>query len=146
VDHGSLFPRDINLLSPRATRVCNDVHLEPGDILFTKGEPAFSLYVVKEGAIELRDETDKVVRVVQPGEFFGERALVHGTGYLYKAIAPVKTELLSANGDAILPVLQGSTRLRAVLAHTTSQGSAEAELLAVEENSIAPSSKNRSAP
>jgi NADH dehydrogenase len=127
------FPRDINLLSPRASRVCNDVHLEPGDILFTKGEPAFSLYVVKEGQIELRDETDTVVRTVQPGEFFGERALVHGTGYLYKAIAPVKTELLSASGDAILPVLQTSTRLRAVLAHTTSQGSAEAELRAVEE-------------
>jgi NADH dehydrogenase len=127
------FPRDINLLSPRVSGVCNDVHLEPGDILFTKGEPAFSLYVVKSGRIELHDDNGEVVRTIQPGEFFGERALVHGTGYLYKAIAPEPTELLSADGDAVLPVLHASSRFRAVLAHTTAQGSAEAELIAVKE-------------
>jgi NADH dehydrogenase len=127
------FPRDFNLLSPRSTRLCQDVHLQAGDILFGKGEPAFSLYVVRQGRIELRDDSGSTVRTILPGEFFGERALVHGGGYLYQAVAPEPTVLLSAPGDVILPVLQASERLRSVLARTTSQGTAEAELRAVEE-------------
>lgn len=124
------FPRDINLLNPRYSTVYQEVHLEPGDRLFTGGEPAFSLYVVKEGKVELRDG-DKIVRTIQPGDFFGERALVHGTGYLYNAVSPVETQLISVSGDVIVPFLQASRRLRRVLAKTTAQGSAEAEMSSI---------------
>tara|TARA_R110002096_G_scaffold147671_16_gene307677 strand:+ start:9397 stop:11469 length:2073 start_codon:yes stop_codon:yes gene_type:complete len=126
------FSRDINLLNPRYSRVFREVHLEPGDRLFTHGEPAFSLYVVKEGQIELRDG-DTVVRTIQPGDFFGERALVHGGGYHYDAVSPGCTELLSVSGDVILPFFRASRRLGRVLAKTTAQYSATDELHSVEE-------------
>ncbi len=126
------FPRDINLLSPRYTRVFRRVHLEPGDRLFNKGEPAFSLYVVKTGRIELRDTEGKTVRTIEPGEFFGERALVYGGGYLYDAFASETTELMSMGDEAILPFFEASERLRRVLSKTTTQHSAEAELSAIE--------------
>ena len=125
------FPRDINLLSPRYTKLLRQVHLEPDDILFNKGEPAFSLYVVRSGEIELRDEAGTVVRTIEEGDFFGERALVHGGGYLYDAVARGETELVSLGGEVILPFFQSSRRFRRILAKTSAQGSAEDEVESV---------------
>lgn len=125
------FPRDINLLNPRYTRVFREAHLEAGDHLFNRGEPAFSLHVVREGEIQLRDEEGKTVRTLGPGDHFGERALVHGGGYLYDAVATESTELYSVGGDLVLPFFQSSRRLQRVLAKTTAQPSAEAELASI---------------
>jgi len=125
------FPRDINLLSPRYTKLLQQVHLEPDDILFNRGEPAFSLYVVQSGEIELRNEKGEVARTIEEGDFFGERALVHGGGYLYDAVARGRTELVSLSGEVALPFIQSSRRFRRVLSKTTAQGSAEGEIEAV---------------
>ncbi|MEX2577622.1 MAG: FAD-dependent oxidoreductase [Verrucomicrobiales bacterium] len=122
------FPRDINLLSPRYTRLFKQVHLEPNDKLFNRGEPAFSLYVVQNGQVDLVDEDDRVVRSIHEGDFFGERALVHGGGYLYDAVSKGRSKLVSLSGEVVLPFFQSSRRFRRVLAKTTAQGSAEAEI------------------
>ncbi|MEM7013005.1 MAG: FAD-dependent oxidoreductase, partial [Verrucomicrobiota bacterium] len=122
------FPRDMNLLDPRYSKQLRHVHLEPGDRLFTKGDPAFSLYVVKSGKIEMRDGEDVVVRTIETGEYFGERALVHGGGYRYDAIAPESTQLISVSDQVILPFFESSDRFRRVLQKTTAQGSAEDEM------------------
>ncbi|MEM1297384.1 MAG: CBS domain-containing protein, partial [Verrucomicrobiota bacterium] len=71
--------------------------------------------------------------VMKPGDFFGERALVHGGGYHYDAVSPGCTELLSVSGDVILPFFRASRRLGRVLAKTTAQYSATDELRSVEE-------------
>ncbi|MDF1741905.1 MAG: FAD-dependent oxidoreductase [Verrucomicrobiales bacterium] len=125
------FPRDINLLNPRYTKLFREVHLEPNDALFHRGEPAFSLYVVQEGGIDLKDENGRVVREIEEGDFFGERALVHGGGYQYDAIAKSSTQLVSLSGEAVLPFFQSSRRFRRVLAKTTAQESADSELALV---------------
>ena len=125
------FPRDINLLSPRYTKLFKQVHLEPDDILFNRGEPAFSLYVVQSGEIVLKDHEGKIVRTIEEGDFFGERALVHGGGYLYDAVAKGSTELVSLSGEVVLPFFRSSRRFRRVLANTTTQGTAESEVEAI---------------
>lgn len=125
------FPRDINLLSPRYTKLFQQVHLEPNDKLFHRGEPAFSLYVVKTGQIDLVDENGVAVRSVEKGDFFGERALVYGGGYIYDAVSQGPSELVSISGDVVMPFLQTSRRFRRVLAKTTAQESAEAELTSI---------------
>lgn len=125
------FPRDITLLNPRFTKLYRQVHLEPNDALFNRGEPAFSLYVVQKGEIELHDAGGEVVRSITEGEYFGERALVHGGGYLYDAIAKGPTELVSLSGEIVLPFFRSSSRFRRVLGRTTTQGSAEAEIESV---------------
>ncbi|MGJ8673139.1 FAD-dependent oxidoreductase [Rubritalea sp.] len=122
------FPRDLNLVDTAETEVISEIHLEAGDTLFSTGDPAFSLYVVKSGKIELRNEKGETVRKLIAGDFFGERALVHKSGYLYDAIAAESTRMISVPGETILPVLQHSRRLRRVLAKTTAQASAESEL------------------
>ncbi|MEM7601366.1 MAG: FAD-dependent oxidoreductase, partial [Verrucomicrobiota bacterium] len=125
------FPRDINLLNPRFTQLYQQVHLEPDDILFNRGEPAFSLYVVQSGKIVLKDQDGKIARTIDEGDFFGERALVHGGGYLYDAVAVGRTELVSLSGEAVLPFFQSSRRFRRVLAKTSAQVSAEGEIEAI---------------
>lgn len=125
------FPRDITLLSPRFTKLCREVHLEPGDALFHRGEPAFSLYVVKSGTIELRDPQGNTLRTIEAGEYFGERALVHGGGYLYDAHARGTTELVSLSGEVVLPLFQNSSRFRRVLGRTATLSSAEEEIESV---------------
>lgn len=125
------FPRDITLLNPRFTKLYRQVHLEPGDALFHRGEPAFSLYVVQSGAIELHDESGSVVRTIAAGEYFGERAIVHGGGYLYDAVAKGPTELVSITGEVVLPLFRSSSRFRRVLGRTTAQGTAEGEIESV---------------
>lgn len=122
------FPRDINLLNPRYTSLFRQVHLEPDDKLFNRGEPAFSLYVVQNGQIVLKNEEGQIVRTIEEGDFFGERALVHGGGYLYDAVAEGQTELVSLSGEIVLPFFQTSRRFRRVLAKTTAQVSAEGEI------------------
>lgn len=128
------FPRDINLLSPKYTSLYRQVHLESDDKLFNRGEPAFSLYVVRKGEIELLDEDGSVVRSLEEGDFFGERALVHGGGYLYDAVSKGQTELVSLSGEVVLPFFQSSRRFRRILAKTTAQVSAEDEVEAVVRN------------
>jgi len=125
------FPRDINLLNPRYTKLYQQVNLEPDDVLFNRGEPAFSLYVVQSGQIDLHNEDGSVTRSIREGDFFGERALVHGGGYLYNAVANGRTKLVSLSGEAILPFLQSSRRFRRILAKTTAQVSAEGEIEAI---------------
>jgi len=127
------FSRDINLLNPRYSKVHGEIHLEKDDVLFTRGEPAFSLYVVKTGKVHLLDPEGKVARIIEPGDFFGERALVFGGGYLYDAVAPEPTQLISVSGDVILPFLRTSRRLNRVLAKTTAQASPVKELKSIEE-------------
>lgn len=125
------FPRDINLLNPRYTKLYQQVHLEPDDILFSRGEPAFSLYVVQSGQIVLKDQEGTTARTIEEGDFFGERALVHGGGYLYDAVAEGRTELVSLSGEAVLPFIQSSRRFRRVLAKTSAQVSAEGEIKSI---------------
>jgi len=108
------FPRDISLLNPRYTRVVQSVYLEEGDVLFQAGDPAFSLYVVKSGGIELRRRDGGIRRVIGKGDYFGDRALL-GTGvYKHHAVATEATELVAVSGEVFLPVVQHSRRLSRV--------------------------------
>ncbi len=89
------FPRDINLLVPQYTKALEEMHLEPGDPLFESGEPAFSLYAVKDGRIEIRDDSGGVVKVCTRGEHFGERALLGDRIWRFDAVATESSTLVA---------------------------------------------------
>src|SRR5690606_8029024 len=86
------------------------------------------LYVVKSGTIKLRDPQGNTLRTIEAGEYFGERALVHGGGYLYDALARGSTELVSLSGEVVLPFFRSSSRFRRVLGRTATLSSAEEEI------------------
>ncbi|MGH8021167.1 MAG: FAD-dependent oxidoreductase [Opitutaceae bacterium] len=88
------FPRDINMLSPRYSTQLKEIHLEPGDAVFEAGEPAFSLYVVAGGKIELLDGKE-VVSSLHQGDYFGERALLSDEKYMFSGRAAEPSTLVS---------------------------------------------------
>jgi CRP/FNR family cyclic AMP-dependent transcriptional regulator len=53
------------------------VKLAPGQVLFSKGDPAKHLYVVQKGEVDIVDG-DHVLETLKEGEIFGEMGLVDG--------------------------------------------------------------------
>ncbi len=89
------FPRDISLLTPRYSSPLEEMHLEAGDPLFESGDPAFSLYAVKRGRIDITGDSGEVVKSCGPGDHFGERALLGDRIWRFDATAVEATELVA---------------------------------------------------
>ena len=104
--------------------------MDTGDFLFNKGEPADALYLLRSGRIRLVDE-GRVVRVIQPGSYFGERALLHMERRLYDAEAAEPTEIVAVKKEVALPLIQESSILRRVFRRTSQELKPEDELSAL---------------
>ncbi len=89
------FPRDINLLTPEYSSPMREMHLNEGDVLFHAGEPAFSLYAVKTGRVDIVDAEGHVVKSAGPGDHFGERALLEDKIWRFEAVARMPTTLVA---------------------------------------------------
>lgn len=98
------FPREIALVSPRQTEVLKEIHLEKGDVLFNAGEPAFSLFLVRSGMIELTDN-EGVVSSHRRGDYFGERALLGDRRCMFTAKATEPTELVTIPADVFKQIV-----------------------------------------
>ncbi|MEI6536112.1 MAG: CBS domain-containing protein, partial [Verrucomicrobiaceae bacterium] len=101
------FPRDINLLTPQYSSPMEDVHLEAGDPLFMRGEPAYSFYAVKSGRIDITDENADIVKSATAGQHFGERALLEDHIWRYNATAKEPSTLVTIS-DKVFKKLVGS--------------------------------------
>jgi CRP-like cAMP-binding protein len=81
------------------------VALEPGTVLFSKGDRAEDMYVVKSGQVEIGD-AGIVYEVVSAGGIFGEMALALDTRRTATARALTKAEVLPINEDRFLTLVQ----------------------------------------
>lgn len=88
------FPRDLNHLSPRYSQPVKDIFLEQGDPLFNRGEPAFSFYLVKRGAVEIF-QGGEVVHRIEAGGYVGEPELREAGLWLVDARAAESCNLIS---------------------------------------------------
>jgi NADH dehydrogenase len=100
------FPRDLNHLSPRFSKPVKEIYLERGDILFHQGEPAFSFYIVKSGALELRDRGETIQRI-STGGYFGEQALLEDGIWHYDAQATEPSNLVSVPAAIFQELVRG---------------------------------------
>lgn len=105
------FARDINLLSPQYSKLLKTIHLEAGDVLFHAGEPAFSLYFVQRGVMDLTDG-DHRIKSVPEGDYFGEAALLGDSEWHYTARAQVPTNLVALGAQEFFAITAGSDALR----------------------------------
>lgn len=104
------FPRDINHLSPRSSRVLQEIYLEPGDVLFQRGEPAFSLYIIKHGCVEISDGKN-TIRRLGDGDYFGEQALLSNRIWGHDARAVEPTRLVSVPAEVFQQIVSGAGSL-----------------------------------
>jgi NADH dehydrogenase len=124
------FAKDLNLINPRFSRPLRDMHLEPGDVLFNPGEPAFSLYFVKEGIIEIRDG-ERVVKAIHGGDYFGERALLEDRIWRYSAVAKTQVAMIALGAEEFLAITEGSSTLKRLFTRSAQAYATNADLHAL---------------
>jgi CRP-like cAMP-binding protein len=75
-------------------RVCTDLEVEAGTTLVSEGDFGFAMFVVKEGAAEVR-QNDTVLRLLAPGDVFGEIAILSGGRRTATVVAQTSMRLIS---------------------------------------------------
>jgi NADH dehydrogenase len=90
--------------------VVGRVHLEKGDPIYHIGEAAFSFYLVEKGSVEINDRSGSV-RIIGPGEHFGERELLQSTQRQFDAIALESTTLIALNKTTFEALTKNSLTL-----------------------------------
>jgi CRP-like cAMP-binding protein len=81
------------------------VLLEPGQRLFSKGDPGDTMYVVRSGAIRLGDG-NYVFETVEAGGMFGEMALIDAAPRSASATAVSATEVIPVSQAQFLRMVQ----------------------------------------
>ncbi|MBA3462691.1 MAG: Crp/Fnr family transcriptional regulator [Deltaproteobacteria bacterium] len=72
-----------------------------GSVLFEEGQPGDYMYVVQSGEVEIRrqvGETERVLAILPPGEFFGEMAILNGRPRSATAVCKTNARLLVIEG------------------------------------------------
>jgi len=85
------------------------------ELIFAKGDPATGMMAVLGGRVRIvsysLDGKEVVLRVIEPGEVFGEIALIDGGERTADAVAFGRTEVLSLDRRDFLPFLEANPKL-----------------------------------
>lgn len=76
-----------------------------GDTIFKQGDPGLMMYVVKEGTVELRAD-GVLLEIVEPGNIFGEMALIEGSTRSASAIAASDCKVVPLDQDKFMFMVQ----------------------------------------
>jgi len=86
--------------------VIDDMTVPAGQTLFQAGDPGDSLFIVREGQIELfiKDTAGQkiVLHTAEPGDMFGELAMLDAGSRTASALALTQTELLVLDRDDLI--------------------------------------------
>jgi CRP-like cAMP-binding protein len=89
-------------LSPKELRILDKVvHVrtyEAGEPVFVESEPGAGMYVIRSGRVDIvlqhRTENRLILAELEPGDFFGEMALLGDTSRSATAVARERSELI----------------------------------------------------
>jgi CRP-like cAMP-binding protein len=85
------------------------IDFEAGAVLFEEGQQGDFMYVVQSGEVEIRrvvGETERVLAVLPPGEFFGEMAILNGRPRSATAVVRTAARLLVIEGKTFEAMLR----------------------------------------
>lgn len=128
---GMLAPNELQALLAHATVR----RFSAGQRVFGKGEPGCTMMAVLAGRVKICSPSlegkEVVLRVVNPGEIFGEVAILDGQERLADAVAMGNTQLVVIDRRHIIPVLRAhpdmSLRLMTVLCDRLRRTTAQVE-------------------
>ena len=87
-------------------------HFEPGEILFSVGEPGSTLFVVQSGSVELLSEVGKeVLAVMEKGDFFGEMSLLEGSARNLTARAAESADVIEISPALFDRMIRGNIEI-----------------------------------
>jgi NADH:quinone reductase (non-electrogenic) len=113
-----IFPRDISLLDARETRVLGRMHSEPGDPIYHVGDPAFSFSLIEKGKVQIVEGQEQI-RVLGPGQHFGERELLQNIRRQSDATAIESTSLVFLDRNTFEALAQNSFALGYLLSRSS---------------------------
>jgi CRP/FNR family cyclic AMP-dependent transcriptional regulator len=90
------------------------VTYNPGDIIFCEHEPGDSFYLIQSGKVKIVKifgELEKTVDIMQPGEFFGEMALLEEAPRSATIIADEPCKLLEFNKENFEILMKGNPQM-----------------------------------
>jgi len=94
----------------RLERIVQKVDFNPGNIIFSEGETADALYILKKGAVDLIKSSpsgrEQLIRAVGVGEMFAEAAMFSGENYPATAIVKENSSLLVIKKDDFLKFIR----------------------------------------
>jgi len=91
---------DLDLLLPIADKT-EPLLFRPGEKIFSRGQPANSLYLIVSGSIAI----DVQAIELSVGDFFGDESLFNGRTREYTATAVQTTELLSLSRTNLMTIV-----------------------------------------
>jgi MFS family permease len=105
-----------SLPAPVIERLAADVvhrHVDAGGAVITEGEPGDHYYVIDRGEAEVTMD-GRHVRMIGPGDGFGELALLHDVPRTATVVATTDLDLLAFDRDQFLQAVTGHARSAAV--------------------------------
>jgi len=99
----------------RLLAVVSERRFASGQVIFQKGDPGTSMMAVLEGRVRIsaysEDGREIILNMVDPGQLFGEIALLDGKQRSADATAMGKTELLILDRRDFLPFLEHNPKI-----------------------------------
>src|SRR5262249_54228355 len=100
-------------LTPKELRILEQVvHTRtylPAETVFTENEPGAGMYVIRSGRIDIvlqhQSETPVLLAELEPGDFFGEMALLGDSARSATAVAREQTELIGFFHPDLLEII-----------------------------------------
>jgi len=90
------------------------VTFQKGDMIFCEYEPGDAFYLIQEGRVRIAKviaDIDKTIDVLQPGEVFGEMAILEGTPRSASAFAEERVKALKFSKENFEILLQGNPQI-----------------------------------
>lgn len=87
---------------------------DTGDFVFREGELGTEMYIIHEGKVEILNrlgEEDRVLAVLEKGDFFGEMSVLEDLPRAASARAVCPTRLLQINGSTFDQMLQSNPEI-----------------------------------
>ena len=119
-----VLPQDIVELRLEETRGVVQEHYEPGQVIFNQGDIGDRLYIIKKGScdvIRMDDGFARKIVTLEPGQFFGEMALLNQTTRTATIRAVEPLDVLSVPKNDLSALIEYLPALRESFQHVVSQ-------------------------
>jgi CRP-like cAMP-binding protein len=77
------------------------IFFEKGDVVFREGDVGDCLFVIREGAVDIT-LGNRVLKLMQPGDIFGEMSLIDGEPRSANAVARAETTVIPIDEEQFL--------------------------------------------
>ena len=133
----SKIPIFENLNNEELVEIVNTInHKEyvKGDVIFTEGNRANTLYFINEGKIKLykytKDGKEQILHVLSEGDFFGELELIKPSKYGFTSKAIVDSKICTLTKDEMKEIMMKNPEIGIKILETVGERLSKVESLA----------------